>query len=96
MKTMTLFAAALIAGFSGAVASAAPQPSSQGRTRAEVRSETAEAVRTGDIPSGFEGLRMNELLPEMYRRAPQIADGATSAASATTVVEQRSSRAARQ
>jgi len=56
----------------------------RGRTREEVRAETAEAIRNGDlIASGELGLRENELHPAQYprplrvyaERAPSIGAG---------------------
>ena len=41
-----------------------PQPAQ--KTRAEVKAELAEAIRTGDITSGYAGVRLNELHPSRY------------------------------
>lgn len=39
----------------------------QGKTRAEVKAELAEALRTGDIvAAGETGMKLNELYPERY------------------------------
>ena len=47
------------------------------KTRAQVRDEYAEAVRTGDVLApGDTGLKLNELYPQRYPHAP-TAPGAT-------------------
>ena len=82
MKTPTLLALALSFGVLAAHAQsdAAPQPV---LSRAEVHARTAAAVRAGDVDSGFEGLRMNELLPGLYRDpAGRVKAAAASVASA--------------
>jgi hypothetical protein len=44
-----------------------PKPVMAGKTRAEVKAELAEAVRTGDIiVNGETGLKANELSPGAY------------------------------
>jgi hypothetical protein len=62
MKLLTIASAALIAVAGSTQAMADP-----GRTRAEVKAELAEAIRTGDIiGSGELGLRLNQLYPDRY------------------------------
>ena len=62
MKLLTIASAALIA-----VAGSTQAMSDSGRTRAEVKAELAEAIRTGDIiGSGESGLRLNQLHPHRY------------------------------
>ena len=40
-----------------------------GKTREEVRTETAEAIRTGDmVAAGESGLKLNQLYPQHYAR----------------------------
>lgn len=62
MKLLTIASAALIA-----VAGSTQAMADSGRTRAEVKAELAEAIRTGDIlGSGESGLRLNQLYPHRY------------------------------
>ena len=43
------------------------------KTRAEVKQELAEAIRTGDVQApGESGIKLNELYPQRYARAPQL------------------------
>src|SRR5688500_8688151 len=59
MKLLTIASAALIA-----VAGSTQAMADSARTRAEVKAELAEAIRTGDIiGSGESGLRLNQLHP---------------------------------
>ena len=64
MKTPSLIAALTLAFATTLAASAQAQSASDApRTRAEVRAETAAAIRDGDIPSGYDGLTMKQLMP---------------------------------
>ncbi len=46
------------------------QEAAQGKTRAQVQTELAEAKRTGDLASGYSGEKLNELYPSMYPVKP--------------------------
>jgi ribosomal protein L30E len=43
------------------------------KTRAQVRAELAEAIRTGDIIAGEAGLKLNEIHPGAYPAKPAVA-----------------------
>ena len=44
------------------------------KTRAQVKAELAEAIRTGDMPAGGEsGLKLNEICPSCYPAKPAVA-----------------------
>ena len=61
-------AGALLSTIAGAVEATQgePQSVSQGKTRAQVKAELAEAVRTGDISSARAGVNLNQLNPSRY------------------------------
>lgn len=69
MKTsLSILAIALSTLVAGNALAADP---SVAKTRAEVRAELAEAVRTGDLLDGGEsGLKLNELYPSRYPAKP--------------------------
>jgi hypothetical protein len=68
MNLLTIASAALIA-----VAGSTQAMADSGRTRAEVKAELAEAIRTGDIiASGESSYKRNELRPDLY---PAVAKG---------------------
>ncbi len=97
MKTVA-FAALLALAFSalGTSPARAQSGADAPKTRAEVRAETAAAVRSGDVSSSFEGLKMNELLPSLYAhgaegRAPAAAR-ADDAAAASQLMAAPASR----
>ena len=79
-SNMTLTLATLGLALAGAVLATAAQAgeatqgdlpiASQGKTRAQVKAELAEATRTGDIASGLAGLKLNELYPSRYPAKP--------------------------
>jgi Domain of unknown function (DUF4148) len=49
-----------------AVAASGTALAEQGKTRAQVQAELAEAVRTGDISTGNFGFKRNEIAPGLY------------------------------
>jgi hypothetical protein len=56
---------------------AAPSRAEEGKTRAQVRAELAEAIRTGDIlADGFTGQKLNERYPTSYPRPAGATRGA--------------------
>ncbi len=63
MKLLTL-SSALFLAVVGSQAMAEPA-----KTRAEVKAELAEAIRTGDIVVGESSLKLNELFPHRYPAA---------------------------
>ena len=90
MKTPSLIAALTLAFATTLAASAQAQSASDApRTRAEVRAETAAAIRDGDIPSGYDGLTMKQLMPTMYahdaaRRARAVESAQAQVAAASS------------
>jgi predicted RNase H-like HicB family nuclease len=68
-------AGALLSTLAYAVEATQPAPvsTSVGKTRAEVKAELADAIRTGDIASGISGLKLNEVYPGSYPRKPSVA-----------------------
>jgi len=87
MKTLHL-ATALTFTLATLAANAAQAQSTTeaSKSRAEVRAETAAAIRSGDVTSGFEGLKMNELLPTLYSHGATRRTRATDATSAAAEV----------
>ena len=68
-------AGALVSTLAYAVEATQPAPvsASEGKTRAQVKAELADAIRTGDIASGISGLKLNEIYPGSYPRKPRVA-----------------------
>jgi hypothetical protein len=66
--TPSIVTLALLAAFAGGAHAQSE------KTRAQVKEELAEAIRTGDIQApGDIGMKLNELYPQRYARAPQAA-----------------------
>lgn len=87
MKTLNIATALAFAlATLTAIAAQAQSTSETPKSRAEVRAETAAAIRSGDVSSGFEGLKMNELLPTLYPRAEPRRSRAAGASSAPAEV----------
>lgn len=63
--------AVALAAFAGAQAATAD--ASAPKTRAQVKAELAEAMRTGDIPvGGDQNVKLNELFPGIYPPKPVV------------------------
>ena len=64
-KRMAVIAGVAAAAFIGL--SAAHADSASGKTRAQVKAELADAIRTGDVYAGGETpVKLNELFPDRY------------------------------
>jgi hypothetical protein len=68
MTKTTLIAATLFSALTVAAVAQSPAPASE--TRAQVKAETAEAVRNGDITWGEQGRKLNEIYPKRYAPKP--------------------------
>lgn len=78
-RILPTLAALALAAAGAAQASEATQwnPQPAQKTRAEVKAELAEAVRTGDIASGHASVKLNELHPSRYPDRPAAVAGKT-------------------
>jgi hypothetical protein len=71
-KRTIVMASVAAAAFIGL--SAAHADSVSGKTRAQVKAELADAIRTGDIYAGGEtAVKLNELFPDRYPAKPAVA-----------------------
>jgi hypothetical protein len=74
-------AAPTVAQPGNATPKAAPVGTPVSKTRAQVKAELAEAIRTGNVLADSEsGRLMNEVYPNRYPQAPQAAQAQTSGA----------------
>jgi hypothetical protein len=77
-RTLATLALAAIAALATTAAQAVEAtqdvpPAATQKTRAEVKAELAEAIRTGDIWSAHAGMKLNELHPAQYPAKPAVA-----------------------
>ena len=74
MKSRQILVSAAVALGVSLIVPAYAQEPAQGKTRAQVNAELAEATRTGDITAPFVGGKLNELYPDRYPKATVVHD----------------------